>query len=77
MVWKGWCCEAPLYPDLLEEMQTTGQTNFRIFETEQAFMTCMLFDLESSQHLHFIDGVDDEFWSAAKEHKVQCHFTIR
>lgn len=54
---------------ILGRMHTTGDINFGLFETEQALMTCLLFDLESSQHLHFIDGDDGGFWSAAREFK--------
>ncbi|ASJ70808.1 DUF3095 domain-containing protein [Granulosicoccus antarcticus] len=57
--------------ELLEKMHASGQIDFGIFETEQALMTCLLFDLESSQHLHFIDGDEGGFWSAAKGYKVQ------
>jgi len=34
-------------------------------------MTCLVFDLESSQHLHFIDGNDGGLWSAAAQLKSQ------
>ncbi|MGQ7847265.1 DUF3095 domain-containing protein [Granulosicoccus sp. 3-233] len=56
---------------LLDRMHAAGQIDFGIFETEKALMTCLLFDLESSQHLHFIDGDNGGFWSAAKEYKLQ------
>ncbi len=56
---------------LLDRMHAAGQIDFGIFETEKALMTCLLFDLESSQHLHFIDGDEGGFWSAAKEYKLQ------
>ncbi len=56
---------------LLERMHEAEQIDFGIFETEKALMTCLLFDLESSQHLHFIDGDKGGFWSAAKEYKLQ------
>ncbi|MFT5046053.1 MAG: hypothetical protein ACI8UP_003031 [Porticoccaceae bacterium] len=42
-----------------------------LFETEQALMTCLLFDLNSSQHLHFIDGGNGGFCSASLEYKQQ------
>lgn len=56
---------------LLDRMHVEGDIDFGIFETEKALMTCLLFDLASSQHLHFIDGDDGGFWSAAKEYKLQ------
>ena len=57
--------------ELLDLMHATGQIDFGIFETEQALMTCLLFDLDSSQHLHLIDGDDGGFWSASEGYKVQ------
>ena len=57
--------------ELLDVMHASGQIDFGIFETEQALMTCLLFDLDSSQHLHLIDGDDGGFWSASKGYKVQ------
>ncbi len=57
--------------ELLDVMHASGQIDFGIFETEQALMTCLLFDLDSSQHLHLIDGDEGGFWSASKGYKVQ------
>lgn len=57
--------------DLLTTMHAEGTIDFGIFETEKALMTCLVFDLASSQHMHFIDGDDGGFWSAAKEYKLQ------
>lgn len=57
--------------ELLDVMHESGQIDFGIFETRQALMTCLLFDLDSSQHLHLIDGDDGGFWSASEGYKVQ------
>ena len=43
---------------------------FRDFETQQSLKTYMLFDLESTQHSHFIHD-DGGFWSTSKGYKVQ------
>lgn len=51
---------------LLDQMHTAGDIDFGLFETEQALMTCLLFDLESSQHLHFIDGDNGGLYTASK-----------
>lgn len=56
---------------ILSEMHEQGSIDFGIFETRQALMTCLLFDLESSEHLHFIDGDEGGFWSASKGLKSQ------
>jgi hypothetical protein len=34
-------------------------------------MTCLLFSLEDSRHIHFIDGADGGFTYAAKGLKAQ------
>jgi len=50
---------------LLEEMHEAGDVDFGLYETKRALMTCLLFDLEASEHLHFIDGDDGGFHSAS------------
>ncbi|MFK7854418.1 MAG: DUF3095 domain-containing protein [Granulosicoccus sp.] len=59
---------------LLDQMHTAGDIDFGLFETEQALMTCLLFDLDSSQHLHFIDGDDGGLYSASKG--LKAHLAI-
>ena len=56
---------------ILAQMHSDGDINFGLFETDRALMTCLLFDLDSSQHLHFIDGDDGGLYSAARELKMQ------
>ena len=56
---------------ILAQMHTDGEINFGLFETDRALMTCLLFDLDSSQHLHFIDGDNGGLYSAARELKMQ------
>ncbi len=60
---------------VLDEMHEQGGIDFGVFETKQALMTCLLFDLESSEHLHLIDGDDGGFWSASKG--LKSHLTSR
>lgn len=57
---------------LLEDMQSRGEVDFGVFETEHAQITCLLFDLESSQHLHFVDGTEGGFYAASKALKKQA-----
>jgi hypothetical protein len=38
---------------------------------DAALMTCLVFDLAESRHLHFIDGGDGGFAMAARELKRQ------
>lgn len=56
---------------LLKDLQRAQQIEFGLFETRRALMTCLVSDLGASRHLHFIDGDDGGFWSAAKELKAQ------
>lgn len=56
---------------ILDKMHATGDVDFGFFETEQALVTCLLFDLNSSQHVHFIDGDNGGFCSASLEYKQQ------
>lgn len=56
---------------LLEQMHLAGDIDFGVFKTEKALMTCLLFDLNSSEHLHFIDGDNGGFHSASVGLKAQ------
>lgn len=50
---------------LIEDMRVAGDIDYGVFETQRALMTCMLFDLSSDQHLHFVDGDNGGFYSAS------------
>lgn len=56
---------------ILERMHLNDELDFGFFETEQALMTCLVFDLDSSQHVHFVDGDNGGFSSASREFKQQ------
>lgn len=56
---------------ILERMHAADEIDYGVFETERALMTCLLFDLKSSQHIHFIDGDNGGFHSASIELKEQ------
>jgi len=60
---------------ILNDMHEQGRIDFGCFDTRQALMTCLLFDLESSEHLHFIDGDDGGFWSASRG--LKSHLSTR
>lgn len=67
-------CTAPQIEgirSLLETLHEAGEVYYGIFEVKQALMTCLLFSLDESQHLHFIDGDDGGFWAAAVQYKQQ------
>lgn len=63
--------QLPAVRSLLNQMRSEGTLDYGLFETEQALMTCLLYDLESSNHLHFVDGDDGGLWSASTQLKKQ------
>jgi hypothetical protein len=56
---------------LLSEIHDAGNVDYGVFEVQQALMTCLLFSLDESHHLHFVDGDEGGFWSAAEQLKGQ------
>ena len=46
---------------------------FGTWRSSSALMTCMLFDLTQSRHLHLVDGGDGGYALAAKEYKRRVH----
>ena len=54
---------------LLQTMHADGVIDFGFFATEQALMTCLLFDLEASQHVHFVDGDNGGLYYASRDLK--------
>ena len=57
--------------NLMDSMQSEGDVEAGYFESKQAQITCLLFDLHSSQHLHFVDGENGGLCSASKVLKQQ------
>jgi len=55
----------------LTNKQHTGEIAFGMHCTDQAQMTCLVFSLEQSKHVHFVDGTDGGFWAAAVQYKKQ------
>lgn len=56
---------------LLARRRKLNDIDFGIFETDQALITCLVFDLETSQHVHFVDGDHGGFSAASMELKQQ------
>jgi hypothetical protein len=48
-----------------------GEIVYGTHRSDAALMTCLLFDLKDSRHLHFIDGTDGGFTYAARAMKAQ------
>ena len=57
----------------LAALHERGKIDYGTFQTEEALMTCLVDDLSSHRHLHFIDGSNGGFWSAAKDLKSRRH----
>jgi hypothetical protein len=52
----------------LEERYARRELAYGVHVADRAHMTCLVFDY-SGRHLHFIDGADGGFFSAANEFK--------
>jgi hypothetical protein len=50
-----------------------GELNYGLHRSESALMTCLVFDLDKAEHIHFVDGNDGGFTSASKNFKAR-HF---
>ena len=48
-----------------------GALNYGVHRSDSALMTCLIFNLEKAEHIHFVDGSDGGFTSAAKNMKTK------
>ena len=55
----------------LEELRGPGWLVYGLHRSDTALMTCLVFSLERSDHLHFVDGADGGFAMAARQLKAQ------
>jgi hypothetical protein len=55
----------------LDEQHAAGRCAYGVHQSDEALMTCLVFSLEASDHLHFIDGADGGFALAARQLKSQ------
>ncbi len=55
----------------LESGFKAGDLNYGTWRSDAALMTCLLFDLVQSLHVHFIDGADGGYTQAAKAMKAR------
>jgi len=53
----------------LEEIYRKGDLVYGTFVTDRALMTCLVFSLAKSEHVHFVDGANGGFAVAAKGFK--------
>ncbi len=61
--------QAELIEQHLEREHDAGRLVYGVHVADTALMTCLVFSLEQSKHVHFIDGSDGGFASAAQEFK--------
>lgn len=54
---------------MLEHRYQAGRIAYGLHDSSEALMTCLVFSLERSEHLHFIDGGNGGFWAAASDYK--------
>ena len=55
----------------LQDLREKGAVAYGVHRSDAALMTCLVFSLESSDHLHFIDGSGGGFTLAAGQLKAQ------
>lgn len=55
----------------LEKEYKSGNVLYGTWKADQAMMTCLLFSLTESRHIHFIDGADGGYAMAAKDLKLR------
>ncbi len=63
--------QAELLEEWLAEQYSRKRLIYGTWHSSSALMTCMLFDLTQSRHLHLIDGGDGGYALAAKGYKMR------
>ncbi len=61
--------QAEFIEQYLEREHDAGRLVYGVHVADTALMTCLVFSLEQSKHMHFIDGSDGGFAMAAQEFK--------
>jgi len=56
---------------MLAHRAQRGELNYGLHRSDSALMTCLVFNLDQGEHLHFVDGSDGGFTSAAKNLKAK------
>jgi Protein of unknown function (DUF3095) len=59
----------------LADLHARGRIAYGTHRTDRAMMTCLVFSLEQSRHVHFIDGADGGYALAALQLKTQLRVT--
>jgi len=63
--------QAAALEDCLANLRLNDGIAYGLHLADSALMTCLVFDLDKSEHVHFIDGGDGGFAEAAKQLKMQ------
>lgn len=58
---------------LLEAHALEDSLIYGVHRSDSALMTCLVFNLDRSEHIHFVDGSDGGFTSAAKNLKAKLN----
>ncbi len=50
---------------MLQDRAGRGELKFGLHRSASALMTCLVFNLQQGEHIHFVDGSDGGFTAAA------------
>ena len=56
---------------MLESNAQPGILRYGVHRSDTALMTCLVFNLDKGEHIHFVDGSDGGFTAAAKNMKAK------
>ena len=56
---------------MLESHEQQGNLRYGVHRSDSALMTCLVFNLDKGEHIHFVDGSDGGFTAAAKKMKAK------
>jgi len=57
--------------EVLRELERRGLIHFGMHMAKNALMTCVVFDLKDSRHIHFLDADEGGFTLAARQLKTK------
>jgi hypothetical protein len=60
----------------LEGLRAQGRIAYGLHRADRALMTCLVFSLEESRHVHFVDGADGGYALAALQLKAQLRSDV-
>lgn len=63
--------QADAIENLLKELRGLGKVAYGTHRADHALMTCLVFNLDQGEHVHFVDGGDGGFTAASLSFKEQ------